>query len=54
MNLEIGWSGNVLMIKVGFKLGLSEKNIMLGGLLGELTLIWMSLWLIMRTLVMLI
>jgi hypothetical protein len=54
MNLEIGWRGNVLMIMVGFKLGLSEENIMLGGLLGELILMWMSLWLIMRTLVMLI
>jgi hypothetical protein len=32
---------------VGFKIGLSEENLMLGGLLGELTLMWMSLWLIM-------
>jgi hypothetical protein len=54
MNLEIGWRGNVLMIMVGFKLGMSKENIMLGGLLGELILMWMSLWLIMRTLVMLI
>jgi hypothetical protein len=37
------------MIIVGFKLGLSENNLMLGRLLGELTLILMSLWLIMRT-----
>jgi hypothetical protein len=39
---------------VGFKLGLSEENLMLGGLLGELTLIWMSLWLKIRIWVMLI
>jgi hypothetical protein len=37
------------MIIVGFKLGLSEENLMLGGLLSELTLMWMSLWLIIRT-----
>jgi hypothetical protein len=49
MNLKIGWRGNVLMIMVGFKLGSSEDNLMLGGLLRELTLMWMSLWLIMRT-----
>jgi hypothetical protein len=40
MNLKIF---NVLMIMVGFKIGLSEENLMLGGLLGELTLMWMSL-----------
>jgi hypothetical protein len=34
------------MIMVGFKLGLNEENLMLGGLLGELTLMWMSLRLI--------
>jgi len=28
----------MLMIMVGFKLGLNEENLMLGGLLGELTL----------------
>jgi len=36
----------MLIIMVGFKLGLSEENLMQGGMLGELTLIWMSLWLI--------
>jgi hypothetical protein len=41
MNLKIGWMGwrgNMLMIMVWFELGLSEDNLMLGGLLGELTL----------------
>jgi hypothetical protein len=41
MNLKIGWigwRGNVLMIMVEFKLRLSKENLMLGGLLGELTL----------------
>jgi len=38
----------MLMIMVGFKLGLNEENLMLRGLLGELTIIWMSLWLIIR------
>jgi len=38
----------VLMIMVGFKIDLSEDNLMLGGLLDELTLIWMCLWLIIR------
>jgi hypothetical protein len=38
MNFEIGWRCNILMIMVGFKLGLSKENLMLGGLLGELTL----------------
>jgi hypothetical protein len=54
MNLEIGWRGNVLMIILGFKLGLSEDNLMLGGLLNELILIWTSLWLIIWTRVVLI
>jgi hypothetical protein len=49
INLEIGWKSNMLMIMLGFKLGLSEENLMLEGLLNELTLIWMSLWLIMWT-----
>ena len=35
------------MIMVEFKLRLSKENLMLGGLLGELTLMQMSLWLIM-------
>jgi len=34
---------------VGFKIDLREKNLMLGGLLDELILMYMSLWLIMRT-----
>ena len=29
LNLEIGWRGNILMIMVGFKLVLSENNLML-------------------------
>jgi hypothetical protein len=49
MDLEIGWTSNILMIMIGFKLGLSEENLMLGGLLGKLTLMWMSLWLIIQT-----
>jgi len=48
MNLEIGWRCNILKIMIGFKLGMSEENLMLGGLLGKLTLMLMSLWLIMR------
>jgi len=36
----------MLMIMVRFKLGLSKENLMLRGLLSELTLMWMSLWLI--------
>ena len=36
----------MLIIMVGFELGLSEENLMLEGLLGELTLMWISLWLI--------
>jgi hypothetical protein len=39
MNFEIGWRGNILMIMVGFKLGMRKENLMLGGLLGELILI---------------
>jgi hypothetical protein len=35
-------------IIVGFKLDLSKENLMLGRLLGELTLVWISLWLIIR------
>jgi hypothetical protein len=33
----------------GLKIGLRKDNLKLGGLLGELTLIWMSLLLIIRT-----
>jgi len=29
MNLEIGWKGNMLIIIVGFKLGMREENLML-------------------------
>jgi hypothetical protein len=49
MNLEIGWTSNILMIMIGFKLGLSEENLRLEGLLGKLTMMWMSLWLIIWT-----
>jgi hypothetical protein len=49
-----GWRGNVLMSMVGFKLDLIEENLMLWGLLDELTLMWIRLWLIMQTQVMLI
>jgi len=35
-------------IIVGFKLDLSKENLMLGRLLDELTLVWISLWLIIR------
>ena len=38
----------------GLKIGLRKDNLKLGGLLGELTLMWMSLLLIIRTWVMLI
>jgi len=41
-------------IIVGFKLDLSKENLMLGRLLGELTLVWISLWLIIRIWVLLI
>jgi len=37
------WRGNVLMSMVGFKLDLREENLMLWGLLDELTLMWISL-----------
>jgi len=37
---EIDWRGIVLIIMVGFELGMSKKNLMLEGLLGELTLMW--------------
>jgi hypothetical protein len=35
-------------IIVGFKLDLSKENLMLGRLLDELTLVWISLWLIIQ------
>lgn len=40
---EIGWREIMLMIMAGFKLGMNIEKLMLGKLLGEITLMWISL-----------